>query len=140
MLTEIIRELVGVDLPVGRRCPNCGATDHGRPIVPGDALTLSLSYTSGAVAVAAAPRETVAALGVDIEAGVADLEAIPGLSLRDWTRVESAMKADGRASLLDPRAALLDQNSVRFPDGRAWVSTVLDAPAGFQLTLAHRTP
>lgn len=138
MLTEIVRELVGADLPVGRRCPNCGSTVHGRPVVPGDRLALSVSYGSGAVAVAAAPSAAIAALGVDIEAGAADVEAIPGLTLRDWARVEAAMKADGRASLLDPSAALLDPDGVRFSGVRAWASTVLDAPAGFQLALAHR--
>ncbi|WP_433677356.1 hypothetical protein [Microbacterium gorillae] len=138
MLAQLIREFVGVDLPVGRRCPNCGAADHGRPTVQGNVLTLSVSYGSGAVAVAAAPSAAIAALGVDIEEGAADVEAIPGITLRDWARVEAAMKADGRAALLDPSAALLHPDGVRFPGARAWVSTVLDAPAGFQLALAHR--
>lgn len=139
LLASVVRELAGADLPIGRRCPNCGGTDHGRPIVAGNELVLSLSYAPGVVAVAAASADAVVALGVDVEVGDADAEAIPGLTLRDWTRVEAAMKADGRASLLDTSAALLDRDSVRFADGRAWVTALLAAPTGFPLALAYRS-
>ena len=140
LLAELARELTGTVVPVLRLCPTCGATDHGRPVVPGNELALSLSYAPGAVAVAAAARDAVEGLGIDIEAGLPGAEAIPGVCLQDWTRLEAAMKADGRASLLDPAAASVARWQISFPGAPPWSTTVLPAPAPFQVAIAYRYP
>jgi len=45
------------------RCGYCGSTDHGRPIIHGSSLNISLSRTRGFAAVALGPM----ALGFDVE-------------------------------------------------------------------------
>ncbi|MCD2497252.1 hypothetical protein [Microbacterium nymphoidis] len=138
LLTDLVRELTGAEAAVRRLCPNCGATDHGRPVVPRRDVVLSLSYAPGAVAVAAAPGDAIDGLGIDIEAGLAETEAISGVCLRDWTRLEAAMKADGRASMLDPATAVVSGDHVSFPGAPPWSSTVLPVPGPFQAAIAYR--
>ena len=118
-------ELVAQTLPapadhvrLGRRCPRCGATDHGRPVVvaplDGRRLHVSLGRTLGRVAVAVGSAGPV---GVDIErvdperfAGVAtvaqhddepDADSL-GLVAARWVQKEAILKATGWGLTEDP--------------------------------------
>lgn len=102
-------------------CAVCGGP-HGRPRLEGDdraleSLSVSIAHCQGAVVVAAS---TAGVVGVDIEptAGPADRGARitqvagvpfstggfrPADPVLHWTRIEAALKADGRGLELDPR-------------------------------------
>jgi hypothetical protein len=67
-LRAFVAEVTGTDIAlvrVARRCPHCGAADHGRPLarVAGRGVGVSLARTTSALALAVGP----AALGVDVE-------------------------------------------------------------------------
>ncbi len=103
---------------LGRRCPQCGATDHGRPVVvapiDGRRVHVSVGRTLGRVAVAVGSSGP---LGVDIErvdpdrfAGVAtvaqhsdepDAGSLRLLAAR-WVQKEAILKATGWGLTEDP--------------------------------------
>jgi 4'-phosphopantetheinyl transferase len=105
------------DVPLVQRCPDCGGP-HGRPVVEGSDLHVSLSRCAlGTVAVAAWGR----AIGVDVEPRELPperLDAIRSVAGGDgvahWTAVEAVLKADGRGLRVDPRR-------VRVDGGVAWI-------------------
>lgn len=79
------------DVTVDRACDACGGW-HGRPVVPGTRLALSVSH--GGLLV-------VLALALDGPVGV-DVERVGGRHLADvrrWTSAEARFKAGGAASL-----------------------------------------
>ena len=120
-LTELVAQLAGVehgDVEITGRCPDCGGS-HGRPVVrePRGARSFGVSRTYAATSPIVAVR-TGGAVGVDAESRVgmpaARLEAIRALrpgcdgdALREWTRVEAVLKADGRGLRVDPAAVRL---------------------------------
>ncbi|ALS57862.1 4'-phosphopantetheinyl transferase family protein [Rathayibacter toxicus] len=106
------------EILVSARCAVCDGP-HGRPRVEGagEVFSVSIAHCAGAVVVAASTAGTV---GVDIEPAVgsaardARITQVAGLpfstggirpadSVLHWTRVEAALKADGRGLALDPR-------------------------------------
>jgi 4'-phosphopantetheinyl transferase len=110
LLRQVAGELLGIEpvaVPLVARCPECGR-EHGRPILAGTDLRVSLAHASSSVAVAASWG---AAVGIDLEplAGRVErldaIEALTGVrSLRHWTRLEAVLKADGRGLRVDPGA------------------------------------
>lgn len=113
---------------VVRRCPHCGAADHGRPaaVADGRELGVSLSRTTDVLALAVGPGPDV--IGVDVErpsrVEAAELGAFtPGERERAarsgsadvhrtacWAVKEAVLKRDGRGLRVDPTAvdAVLD--------------------------------
>ena len=113
---------------VVRRCPHCGAADHGRPtaVADGHDLGVSLSRTTGVLALAVGPGPGM--IGVDVErpsrVAAAELDAFtPGERERAarsgaaavhrtacWAVKEAVLKRDGRGLRVDPTAvdAVLD--------------------------------
>lgn len=95
-------------------CPRCGGA-HGRPTAPGRDTVISVTYAGGFAIVAVLPAAAGASLGVDAQAGLSDGPATmdrvrPGTTVREWTRIEAALKADGRGLAVDPgRVRLEDQ-------------------------------
>ena len=105
---------------VVRRCPHCGAADHGRPtaVADGHDLGVSLSRTTGVLALAVGPGPDM--IGVDVErpsrVAAADLDAFtPGERERAarsgsaavhrtacWAVKEAVLKRDGRGLRVDP--------------------------------------
>jgi 4'-phosphopantetheinyl transferase len=109
------------DVRLGRRCPACGSTGHGRPVLlpPSAApLGLSLSRAPGLVAVATSEAGPV---GLDVESagraafdGFADLAldpseqaATPEQRARTWARKEAVLKATGAGLRVDPRLVVV---------------------------------
>lgn len=115
----LLRGLVGellhldpADVPLAAHCVDCGRP-HGRPMVVGAPLHVSLSRTERLI-VAAANWHT--AVGVDVEPSptapdrLDAIEALTGIrTLLHWTRVEAVLKADGRGLRVDPRDVLVTQ-------------------------------
>ncbi|PYY38393.1 hypothetical protein DEI89_00735 [Curtobacterium sp. MCBD17_030] len=113
---------------VVRRCAHCGAADHGRPaaVVDGHDIRVSLSRTTGVLALAAVPSTTSpdtivpSGIGVDVErpsrVTAAELDAFtPGERQRAersgsaavhltacWAVKEAVLKQDGRGLRVDP--------------------------------------
>jgi len=79
---------------VGRRCPQCAATDHGRPVVQaseGRRVHVSIARTLGRMAVAAG---SAGPIGVDLECVDADRFSGVATVARHAGEPESAMLAD----------------------------------------------
>ncbi|NQX29388.1 4-phosphopantetheinyl transferase [Microbacteriaceae bacterium VKM Ac-2854] len=136
-------ELTGLTasaITVSAVCAECGGP-HGRPLLCGpngaiDGLSLSIAHCAAAV-VAAVSWDGV--VGVDVEpvAGSADRAGAivevagvpfgdsrrPADPLQHWTRIEAALKADGRGLTVDPRRVRIHER-----DGRAQAR--IDAPEG----------
>ncbi len=133
LLRELAAELLGADpreVPLSAHCLDCGQP-HGRPVLNGTRLHMSLSRTAGVV-VAAANWDS--AVGIDVEsAAVAPerldaVESLTGIrSLQHWTRVEAVLKADGRGLRVDP-------GSVRVrPRGSRLDAAVLGSPVRYRM-------
>lgn len=112
LLRDLVLRLGGpADFRIDSRCERCGH-DHAAPRSAGFAL--SVSHADDLVVVAASATAT--AVGVDLEtdaagervSGLRDL--LPGVEAPDlaaWTRVEAAVKADGRGLAIDLDAVRL---------------------------------
>lgn len=81
LLRHAVRTHTGTNPVVTRRCPDCDRP-HGKPIVPGTGLHVSVSHSGDLVAVAVT---AAAPVGIDVELG-SDL---------GWSRWESVVKATG---------------------------------------------
>ncbi|MCS3442279.1 4'-phosphopantetheinyl transferase family protein [Microbacterium phyllosphaerae] len=116
---------------IDSRCDRCGG-EHGRPRTA--EVSLSVSHAGDLVVVAATAG--VVSLGVDVEAEVAAgrVSELGSLfpergapDLAGWTRVEAAVKADGRGFEIDPSAVVL-HDGPRDVHPRVW-SAVLPGRA-----------
>ncbi|MBF4463462.1 MULTISPECIES: 4'-phosphopantetheinyl transferase family protein [unclassified Rathayibacter] len=123
LLRMLAGELTGRparEIRVVATCPRCGGA-HGRPHLEGDdalgELSVSIAHCAGAVVAAVS---SAGAVGIDIEPvdgppgrgdDITRIAGAPfstgGTRLADpilhWTRVEAALKADGRGLDVDPR-------------------------------------
>ncbi|MBP2422030.1 hypothetical protein [Microbacterium imperiale] len=128
----------GIRVPrIGRVCPRCGgahgparATDAGAPVD----VAVSVSYAGGwAIAATAAGRGAFA-----IDAELRALDPAARLRLRTalgddkadaatWTRVEAALKADGRGLRVDPATVRL------IPVGDDWLAHVPGRPGALRI-------
>ncbi len=167
-LAELVAAYLGVrvdQVHVGRRCPQCAATDHGRPVVrgvEGRRAPVSIARTLGRTAVAAG---STGPIGVDVEnvdadrfSGVATVARQPGepesesATLADvavqWVRKEAVLKATGWGVTYGPdRVNVTPDRPSPFPvragSGRLevqlWV-TDLDVGSGYAAALAVVSP
>jgi 4'-phosphopantetheinyl transferase len=164
LATTLVADLVpdAAAFEIVRRCPHCGADDHGTPRVPGAPVVVSVAYAGAAVAVAVAPQAEAAAVGVDLErvpaagrhAPLAELGPLfaPGAapSLEGWTLLEAALKADGRGLRVELADCAIEQASaeasrrgsdaeyeVGVPGRTAPIAAaILPGPEGFVLSAA----
>ncbi len=97
----MLRSAVGAELgirpeevPVDRTCGACGRW-HGRPVVRGASLTLSVSVSHGGLVVALA-LDPGGPVGIDVER----VGGRPVPEVRAWTRAEARFKAGGGEDLL----------------------------------------
>ncbi|MEO5920156.1 MAG: 4-phosphopantetheinyl transferase [Pseudolysinimonas sp.] len=133
LLRSLAADLLGIspsEVPILARCPDCSAP-HGRTVIEGSDLHVSLSHTPlGRVGAAMFG----AAIGVDAEpirghpSRLAAIRHVANVeSLRDWTRIEAVLKADGRGLRIDPRDVEMQETS------SGVVASVPDSPTRYQL-------
>lgn len=157
LLAEALSALTPLDgIRLSSTCEQCGG-DHGRPRVLGDRFGVSVSYAGEMVIAAAVRLDRVTAIGVDIEpvtssehTTLVELTKLfapqPPPTLREWTLIEAAVKADGRGlrvpvsdvRLGDGSSTVLpDARTVRMP-GRTIPIEAAPAPgpAGFAVSVA----
>ena len=103
---------------IGRLCPRCSGSDHGRPWARGGdgATFVSLSYTDG---LSVAAWSTSGPIGVDVERDDGRDAGVYG-DLVTWTRAEAILKATGEGLHRDP---------ADLPP--AWTTPLPDLPAGY---------
>lgn len=103
------------DLAPGARltnaCPRCGGP-HGPVVLEGSPLVASVSYAGAFAVVGVAGVDEASRIGIDAELAVDPRRDVAGFAgvlgpgraadVRSWTRVESALKADGRGLRVDP--------------------------------------
>lgn len=151
LIRDRVRRLTGVDeVMLDSRCNRCGAP-HGRPRTAG--VSMSVSHSDDLVVVAV--RRGPGSVGVDVEAlasstRVADVAPLfaTGLApdLAGWTRIEAAVKADGRGFEVDPGDVVLRPPS-RDSDPAVWSAVLrgrhspidvvtLAGPPGYMLSVA----
>lgn len=128
---QLLRTIVGdPTAAITNTCPFCGGP-HG-PVWFADRDTLgSVSYAGGFAVVAVADAATARAVGVDAESvshprrTTEDMRGIihPGRSssLREWTRVEAVLKADGRGLRVAPATLSITEGE------GAWRASVGDS-------------
>ncbi|MFC6325108.1 4'-phosphopantetheinyl transferase family protein [Microbacterium koreense] len=146
-LLRALTAQLGIDAPPPtRRCPSCGAGDHGMPEVPGGRVVASLSYADEIVVAAVAPRGDAAALGVDVESAAratGDLTAFfaprPAPGIREWTRIEAVLKASGRGVRTDPRSIDVSGPVVHIGTEAFDLATVV-GPDGYVVSVAAAAP
>lgn len=135
-------------------CPRCGG-DHGPVRLDGGELgaevEASVTYAGDFAIVGIVARSAASALGIDAETGTDPQRDAAGLGgilgegrpadLRTWTRVEAALKADGRGLRVD--AALVEVTehehgwTARVPDRSAPLDGVdLEGPPGILVSAA----
>ncbi|MDN3497071.1 hypothetical protein QL996_14100 [Planococcus sp. APC 4015] len=143
LLAKLVAAL-GESGTIGRLCPTCGSTMHGRPVVDAP-VALSLGYAGALVAAAAARTAEAASVGIDIEPDdreVGDLRALfaprDAPDLAGWTRIEAVLKADGRGIRLDPSRVVIEGAQATHP-GPFEVATI-DGPAGHIISVAVAAP
>lgn len=121
LLRSLVAELTGSVPLLRSSCPHCGGDDHGIVQAGPLPVVLSVSYAGSLVVVVAAiTGDGIAGVGVDIE------PRHPRLPMRDltplfapsrppdiagWTRLEAAVKADGRALRIPPALVRLQRTS-----------------------------
>lgn len=151
LISDLARRVIGQrEVVLDSRCDRCGR-HHGRPRTAG--ASLSVSHAEDLVVVAMAPG--LMPLGVDVEAltstdRVVEVASLfPGgvaPDLAGWTRIEAAVKADGRGFEIDPAAVMLHPES-QASDVHVWSATVpgraaplevvtLEGPSGHVLSVA----
>jgi len=132
---QLLRALVGDRAAsITNACPRCGGP-HGPVRIAGGRVVASVTYAGGFAIACIADQASAAAVGIDAESvndprrSTAGMRGIihPGgsSSLREWTRVEAVLKADGRGLRVAPAAVSLTEG-----DG-AWRATVEDSRRAF---------
>jgi 4'-phosphopantetheinyl transferase len=95
---------------------------HGKPFLPDSPWEFNVSHSGGVAAIAIANRARV---GIDIEEARRPCDAAEDAKLREWTRRESCIKAQG--------LALPVENAVSDPGWGQWELSQL--PSGYIGTL-----
>lgn len=145
---RLLRELLPSGVALVNPCSRCGGP-HGPVRVADASARVAVAYVDG-VAVAAVADAGRGGFAIDAEAEAA-AKAGPGLDgvlgeradvrLRDWVRVEAALKADGRGLRVDPGAvAVTPVDAVQWhadvPGGASVRGWDLANPAGLLISAA----
>lgn len=140
---DLLRGMLPAGADLSNRCARCGGP-HGRVTTPGFAV--SVTYAGGFAVVAVASEQDVAALGVDAEDAVDRPSGalVPGVAAtaRDWTRIEAALKADGRGLRVAPgtvRVSVRDDGwTADVPGNGSFEGWDAAGPPGLAVSIAVR--
>lgn len=119
----LVRELLGeagAHARIGNPCPLCGGP-HGPVRIDGAPCLAAVCYAADVAfaAVVDARRATALAIDAEPEDAVAPVGVLgPDATIRDWVRIEAALKADGRGLRVDPATVVVSE------DGDGWLATV----------------
>lgn len=127
-------------------CPFCGEA-HGALRAVSAPVLLSVSYAGPWVAVGAIPKNHRTGFGLDLALSPsphAPLLALAALfapakppTAVGWTRIEAALKADGRGLQVDPTSVRLSESGAHLADRTDPIRLFdIDAPAGLVITAA----
>lgn len=146
----LLHEMLPAGALLGNRCSRCGGP-HGAIVVENAPFAASVSYAGDLAVAAVAPLgDGVIAIGVDAEPDVdpqrdrAGLRGVLGgdreVPVREWTRVEAALKADGRGLRVDPAGVGLVVGAAGWtasvPGGHRIIGWDAAAPAGVTISVA----
>lgn len=146
----LLREMLPAFASLGNRCSRCGGP-HGAIVVENAPFAASVSYAGDLAVAAVAPLgDDVIAIGLDAESDVdpqRDRVGLRGLlggdrevPVREWTRVEAALKADGRGLRVDPAGVRLvvgaEGWTASVPGGHRIIGWDAAAPAGMTISIA----
>lgn len=146
VVAALLAELAPNVAPVlDAACEACGE-QHGPLRATRAPVVLSVSASGEWVMAGAALRSAVTALGVDLEAdprrSVADLGPLfaprPTPTIRDWVRLEAALKADGRGMRVPPADVRLTADTAFLPGAPPIRVVPVDGPAGTTSAVAAR--
>jgi len=128
---DLLREMLAPGAELSNPCARCGGP-HG-PVRTTDASARpAVAYASGVAVAAVASRGSGkfaidAEVETDLVRDAAGLNGIlgtrSGVRLRDWVRVEAALKADGRGIRVDPGTV-----AVAPVGGQGWQAVVPGGP------------
>ena len=132
---ELLRSLVpNPAARITNTCERCGGP-HGRVRVEYGGVHASVAYAGGWAFACVAPHGDAAAVGVDAESvsdAKRDAAGLTGIvragvitSIREWTRIEAVLKADGRGLRVDPAGVAL------IAHGPEWTATVAGSDREF---------
>ncbi|WP_109210159.1 MULTISPECIES: chemotaxis protein CheY [Microbacterium] len=125
---RLLAQMLPAGAELDNTCPRCGGP-HGPVVVRGAPFLASVTYAGSWTIAAVAATGDAGALGVDAElevdsrrdaAGMAGLLEDDDATVRDWVRVESVLKADGRGLRVDPRSVAV------MADAGGWTAVVPD--------------
>lgn len=119
---DLLADLAGArsgTVRVRNPCRRCGGP-HGGVILDGTGLLASVTYAGGLAVAAVVSEAGAAGFGIDAEAVHVDDVSLAGVlgarrdaGVRAWTRVEAALKADGRGLHVDPAGVHVIEEGVR---------------------------
>ena len=146
---DLLRGMLAPGAELSNPCARCGGP-HG-PVRTTDASARpAVAYASG-VAVAAVASAGPGTFAIDAELEIDPVRDAAGLNgilgarsgvrLRDWVRVEAALKADGRGLRVDPGTVVVapmgdDGWQAVVPDGPVITGWDVDGPHGLVLSAA----
>jgi 4'-phosphopantetheinyl transferase len=150
---ELLRERLPPGAAIDNPCPRCGGP-HGPVRIRGARAVASVTYAGGRAIVALCAGEDAAglrAVGIDAEpvqdarrdaAGLAGVLGPGEASVRTWTRVEAALKADGRGLRIDPATVRIEEHpggwTARVPDGEPVIGWDAAGPDDLVISVAVR--
>lgn len=146
----LLTDLLPAGASLTNPCPRCGGP-HGPVRVTGADAAASVSYAGDLAVVAIADSSAVTALGLDAElatdpprdaAGLEGLLGAGAASIRAWTRVEAALKADGRGLRVEPATVVVDETAegwrAAVPGGGTFEGRDAEGPPGVLVSVAWR--
>ena len=132
-------------------CPRCGGA-HGPVVVAHAPFVASVTYAGGYAVAAVAATTDAAALGIDAEPehdarrDTAGMNGVLGggeATVREWVRVEAALKADGRGLRVDPATVAVvvvaprpDHWRASVPGGSVYTGWDVPGPPGVVVSVA----
>jgi 4'-phosphopantetheinyl transferase len=148
----LLREMLPAGAQLHNPCARCSG-QHGAVVVEDAPFAVSVSYAGGLAVAAVVPLGGgVTAIGVDAEPDLDPRRDAVGLrgvlggdrdvAVREWTRVEAALKADGRALQVDPAGVQVvgtpDSWTARVPGSGEFNGWDAAAPPGVTISVAVR--